>query len=312
MKKIAYQGWPNCYRLTNPIVELIVTGDVGPRIIRFGFIGEENEFKEFESTLGATGGDDFRLYGGHRLWHAPEVLQRTYQPDNATVSVAEQADGLIVTQRVEPTTGIEKQIDIRLDPALARAQIVHTLTNRGLWPVELAPWALTMMAPGGVGIIPLPPYGAQAQNLLPVSSIAYWPYTNLADPRYQWGSRYVMLRQDQSAERPQKIGLHSTSGWLAYARHNHVFVKGFDAQPTPPQRYPDFGSTVEMFTDAAMLELETLGPLVVLAPGDSVRHAESWALLGNLATPRDEDAIDRDLLPLIQPLLLQGHNSPSR
>ena len=46
MEKIAYRGWPNCYRLANGIVDLIVTGDVGPRIIRFGFAGDVNELKE--------------------------------------------------------------------------------------------------------------------------------------------------------------------------------------------------------------------------------------------------------------------------
>ena len=49
---------------------MIATTDVGPRIIRFGFVGEENEFKEYEDTTGQVGGDEWRIYGGHRLWHA--------------------------------------------------------------------------------------------------------------------------------------------------------------------------------------------------------------------------------------------------
>jgi len=33
VEKTEYKGWPNCYRVSNGEVELIVTGDVGPRVI---------------------------------------------------------------------------------------------------------------------------------------------------------------------------------------------------------------------------------------------------------------------------------------
>ncbi len=52
IEKIAYQGWANCYRVSNGEIELVVTGDVGPRIIRCGFSGGQNLFKEFAEQLG--------------------------------------------------------------------------------------------------------------------------------------------------------------------------------------------------------------------------------------------------------------------
>ena len=39
IEKTSYAGWPNCYRMTNGEVELIVTTDVGPRVIRYSFVG---------------------------------------------------------------------------------------------------------------------------------------------------------------------------------------------------------------------------------------------------------------------------------
>ena len=33
VEKTEYAGWKNCYRVTNGEIELIVTGDVGPRIV---------------------------------------------------------------------------------------------------------------------------------------------------------------------------------------------------------------------------------------------------------------------------------------
>jgi hypothetical protein len=114
MQAITYGGWRHCYSLSNGLVDLVVTGDVGPRVIRFGFATLENEFREYDQMLGQTGGEEWRVYGGHRLWRAPEDAQRTYIPDNGPVHVTWQAGLLRATQPVESTTGIEKEIEIEV------------------------------------------------------------------------------------------------------------------------------------------------------------------------------------------------------
>ena len=82
VEKTAYKGWPNCYRVTNGEVELIVTGDIGPRVMRYGFVGGQNLFKEFAEQLGKSGEKEFQLRGGHRVWKAPEDAVATWAPDN--------------------------------------------------------------------------------------------------------------------------------------------------------------------------------------------------------------------------------------
>ena len=56
IEKTAFQGWPNCYRVSNGTVEFIATTDVGPRIISFGFVGGANLFFVREDFAGQTGG----------------------------------------------------------------------------------------------------------------------------------------------------------------------------------------------------------------------------------------------------------------
>ncbi len=298
LKKVAYQGWPNCYQLSNGLVDLIVTTDVGPRIIRFGFTGGGNEFREFPEMMGQTGGDTWLIYGGHRLWHAPEEMPRTYYPDNAPVAL-EEHDGLVrLIQQPEPTTGIQKEIDLRLMAGEARAIITHRLRNTGLWAIELAPWALTVMAPGGVAVIPLPPRGSHAENLQPTSTLTLWAYMDMADPRWTWGRSFVLLRQDPTASGPQKIGARVPDGWTAYARDGRLFVKMFEYKPDA--RYPDFDSPVEVYTDAQILEVETLGPLSKLAPGASVEHVEQWFLFKDVPAPRDDAAVNAYVVPKVR------------
>ncbi len=294
VERIAYGGWPNCLRLSNGVVELVATLDVGPRIIHFGFAGGENEFKEYRETLGATGGAEWRIYGGHRLWYAPEDPVRTYYPDNGPVAVEERGGFVRLVQTPETTTGVQKEIGLRLADGEAGVEVVHRLWNTGGSPVELAPWALSVMAPGGTAIVPLPPRGSHEGNLLPVGGVVLWAYTDMADPRWTWGSRYVMLRQPADAAGPQKAGFSATDGWAAYARDGRLFVKRFLYKEGAA--YPDLGSAVELFANAEMLELETLGPLVRLAPCEAVEHAERWSLFRDVPAIRSEADVDAHVL----------------
>ena len=61
-----------------------------------------------------------------------------------------------------------------------------------------APWALSVMDTGGTAIIPLPPRGSHEDNLLPANSMTFWAYTDMADPRWTWGEKYLLLRQDSA------------------------------------------------------------------------------------------------------------------
>src|SRR5262249_25565750 len=108
VEKVEYKGWKNNLRLTNGQVELVATLDVGPRIIRFGFTGGENAFKEYPDQLGKTGEKDWQNRGGHRLWHAPEAMPRTYFPDNGPVAWKELSEGVVrLTPAPETSVGVQ-------------------------------------------------------------------------------------------------------------------------------------------------------------------------------------------------------------
>lgn len=208
--------------------------------------------------MGKTGGDVWRLYGGHRLWHAPEIPNRTYFPDNQAVTVETLNDGVLLTAPVEKSTGIQKSIEIHLSPDTPCVTVQHTLRNAGLWPVPIALWALTVLRPGGVAIQAHPQRCLWPDSLLPSHTISLWGYACMTDPRWTWGDKYILLRQSCEGTRPQKIGMFNTTGWAAYAWGGSVFIKKFDGNPNA--RYPDQNSNLESWTNQDLLELETLGP----------------------------------------------------
>jgi hypothetical protein len=100
IEKQEWKGWPNCWRLANGTVELIVTQDIGPRVMRYGFAGEQNLFKEFTDELGKSGEPTWVLRGGHRLWKGPEDRYATYALDNSPIEIATSENPLTATQMV--------------------------------------------------------------------------------------------------------------------------------------------------------------------------------------------------------------------
>jgi hypothetical protein len=297
--KLNWRGWPNSYRISNGQVEMIVTSDVGPRIMHYGFAGGQNFFKEFTAQLGQSGEPDWQPRGGHRIWIAPEDPVKSYAPDNGPVHIAIHSDLLTATEPVEPLTGIEKRLDIRLAPSGTAVEVVHHLRNAGATACTLAPWALTMMAQGGYGIHGFPQRGTHPEILAPTNPLVMWAFTNLADPRWRLLRKYMVLQQDPANADPQKLGTFNRHTWGAYLLNNELFVKRLEAAGEPAD-YPDYGCSYETFTNADILELETLGPIRTLAPGGSLTHAERWSAFRNVRVADwDDDELDRVILPLV-------------
>jgi hypothetical protein len=276
IEKIPWGGWPNCYRVSNDEVDLILTSDVGPRIMRYGFLDGQNFFKNFEESLGVSGETEWVLRGGHRVWAAPEFVPVTYAPDNGPVDVHIDGDVLTATQPVEPTTGLVKQLVVNLAPSGTEVEVVHRITNTTRWGIEVAAWAMSMMAQRGIGITGFPPRGKHPEVLAPTNPLVMWAFTDLSDPRWTFTKKYAVLRQVPENAVPQKIGHFNARTWGAYLLGAELFIKRYEADPG--QTYPDLGCSFEMFTNGDMLELETLGPLTKLAPGATLEHVERWSL----------------------------------
>ncbi len=299
MEQIAYMEFPNCIRLSNGTVEVIVATDIGPRILRYGLAGEENILAEVPGIAVPTPLGAWKPWGGHRLWAAPEATPRSYAPDNDPVEhAAAGALGIRLTGGIEPGTGIQKEMIVTLDPEVSGITIDHTITNRNIWGVELAPWALTIMNGGGTTILPQEPFRSHGDDLLPARSMALWGYTDLADPRWSIGRQFIRLRTDPNRHDPQKIGIMNRQGWGAYHRGRTLFIKRFPFREG--ERYPDLGCNTETYTAGLFMELESLAPLQMLAPGESASHRERWYLFGDVATGDTEESIAGALLPLLE------------
>ncbi|MNP67248.1 hypothetical protein D3C76_1630540 [compost metagenome] len=59
----------------------------------------------------------------------------------------------------------------------------------------------------------------------------------------------------------------------------------------PEAQYPDYGVSFEAYVNDHFLELESLGALVQLAPGQTTVHSETWNLFRNVELPLGEESL---------------------
>ena len=294
VEKISYLGLPNCYKLSNGAVEAIVTSDVGPRVIRYGFRDAENILGEVPEATLTTDLGDFKPWGGHRLWVAPEAKPRSYAPDNSPLAVAFEGERAIrLTAQADAVVGIEKEMRVTLDAQGSMLSVRHKITNRSMWAIEAAPWALTIMRGGGTAIFPQEPYISWDDYLLPARPLVLWHYTDLSDARWSIGKKFIRLTTDAGASHPQKIGMLNKQGWAAYARGATLFVKRFAYREGAS--YPDYGCNCETYTAGDFIEVESLAPLCRLEPGESAEHEERWWLFEGVETGATEATLEAAL-----------------
>ena len=280
VEKKSYNCWGNCIRVTNGEIELYATVDFGPRIIKLGRVDGPNVFfedtqKSFSTNDGELDffgkGEKWYIYGGHRLWHSPESMPRSYLPENSPVEYELLENGVRLVPSAQEKLGTQNEIVVTMAED-GTVTLLHKVTNIGAWDIELAPWALTVMAHGGVEVVPMSDRDA---GLLSNRNLILWPYTKINDHRVKWDDKYVMLSTDNNPELSNfKIGINNEDGFAMYFNNNDLFVKRFDYDEA--EIYPDGGCNFETFTNDKFIECESIAPLCILEPGDTATHTEVW------------------------------------
>lgn len=261
------------------------TLDLGPRIIWLSLSGGENLFFNdpekgfFEASAEMADfygeGARWNIYGGSRLWTAPEHMVYTYFPDNAPVSVEEEPDGFTLIPPPQPENGIQLMIRLRLAPDEARIRVEYGIKNIGERPLSLAPWAISAMDAGGFAFFP---HNTRNTDPYPNRLLTLWQASRADDSRFWWGEEFVGVRH-QAQGRTFKLGYNNESGLLCWIHPGKraAFVKKYHHRKGG--FYPDAGCSTELFTCDRFTEVESLGLLQTVQPGQIVSHLEEWRVL---------------------------------
>lgn len=295
VKKVEFNGWKNCLSLSNKTVEVIVTTDIGPRIISYNVLNKGNHLKVFEKTAGKTGGDKFNLYGGHRVWHAPEEKERTYFPDN-TACVYEIKGNTVSVMHKEPQTNLSRGVVVEM---LENGSLIvnNIISNDGFFDVELSVWGITQFAHGGLMAVP---NSNLDTGLMANRAVSLWPYSKMNDKRIYWGDKFITVLPDSKNAQPFKFGASADEGYAAYFNHGQLVVIEFEHYFNA--EYPNFYCNFESYVNDEFVELETLSPLMTLEPGEVTVSVEKWHVADGVKKPdaADEKNIEKEINALLK------------
>lgn len=285
-----------CMHITDEKVSVYVSLDFGPRVIHCSLAGGENLFwTDMNHVSNIDGldkvfgrGDTYHIYGGHRLWASPEHTLYSYCPEDDAVSCERIENGAVFTPPPRKATGEQHSMMVVIDPATGDVVVTGKILNISDKPLTLAPWCITQLAPGGVEIVP---QSKRETGLLADRMFAVWPYTDMGDKRLVWGDDYITLTPDTNISRAFKIGTHNLSGYSVYLTGKAAFIKRYE--PKPEGCYPDGGMSFETYCCGVFIEMETLGELKTIAPGESVSNNERWTIKSCdiKPCPSDMDAV---------------------
>lgn len=298
-----YKGYGKCIEISDGKVNTVVTVDIGPRIVFFGFCGKDNIMNDEKDLFSPMKGEEFdkyyykgaewNIYGGHRMWLSPESLPGSYYPDNDPVSYKITDSGVVLVPKPQKENGVAYEIELSLDNG--NLFIHHRCKNISEKLQQFAIWALTVSARKGIEIIPM---NTNDTGLLANRFMAIWPYTDLQDERLYLGTKYVTLKQTDK-DKAFKLGFDNMSGTIYYVLGDTVFSKQYAANH-PDGRYPDGGCSTETYTCKNFTEVETIGELCDVESGQTIEHIEKWSLFEKPCDfdERNDDSIEEFLSKL--------------
>lgn len=281
-----FKDYGKCVEITNGVISALITVEVGPRIISFGYVGSQNFMNANRVGLGGKEvlqsyvdlfgeGRRWENLGGHRIWLSPESYPETYTPDDKPCTFTATENGAVFTYAEDTEIGVLKTMEIKMDADDTNMQVIMSIKNMTESPMEFAVWALSVCSQNGTLIIPM---NTNDTDLLPNRTISVWPYTDMSSPLFYWGKKYITVKQEPTVEPYKaKIGLDVNEGTAYYVLGDEVLCKRFDTNH-PDGKYPDGGCSFETYVCDRMIEFETLSELKTVNPGETNEHIEHWCL----------------------------------
>jgi len=288
ISKIPYHGWTDSYRISNGRVEAVVVPAIG-RVMQFRYVGKQDIFWENAALAGKSpqpNSKEWANFGGDKAWPSPQtgwprMIGREWPPPAGFDAVAYEARpvraGIELVSPVDASYGIRVRRRIELDLTAPRMEIVTSYEKVAGAAVRV-----------GVGVITQLRDPQRAFMVLSKTSRFPHGYVLLQfsppeDVRVQNG--LVSLKRGKNAN--SQIG--SDADTLLWMDERHVLR--IDSPRVPGADYADQGTNSTIFTSAdpqAYVELETLGPLTLMKPGDRIERKNTYTLLER--TEKDAEA----------------------
>lgn len=281
-----YHGWADSIWVSNGRVEAIVVPAIG-RVMQFRLAGEETgPFWENADLAGvpapsADGGEaqDWRNYGGDRVWPSPQLNWRSVMATNWPPpvgfdgsAVEAQTDGWVVTLEspTDPAFGVKVTRRIELAADAPSMEIVTKYEKMDRNTLDLGIWVMTQLKEPVSLNARLPMLSAFPQGFQPMSG--------RLPPSQMFEIRDRLLTLERDPENSHRIGLEVGSlVWM-----DDTTILQIDSPRLPYRNYPEKGISAIASTQAdpqKYVQLDMLSPVRQVRQGDILTQRSTYTLL---------------------------------
>jgi len=297
---VSAHGNENCIELFNESTRVVLEPKLGGRVLIYAlreknvlWINPENEGKVY------TPGEPYGHPGAGRFDYGPEKTG----PEKSALffgswegKITGPREAVLISQK-DPVTGISLERHFTLGESGSHLSCTQIIRNTSENTARHYHWSRTFVKGGGISFTPLNP-----NSKYPKGYLVYGPGDVMDfEPEEEDNARTRegILEILGPLSRP-KFVMDCDKGWLAYiTRENQLFIKKFKIYPDRP--YGDMAAPTASiwYNKNLMCEIEPLGPLEVLEPGESASFTEHWYLY-DYTYPSDRKADLAELKAIIR------------
>jgi len=258
--------------LRNAAAEAFVCAKPYPRIVAF-------RLKGGTSPLRVTDKDE---YVGVRAWYMePKQVRMSplpaHQPAEATLG----SRSLTLVSAPAQKCGLQLTTKVELDASRPVLTVRHGFKNLSPEARRIAAWAINAVPATGVGLVPW------ATGKGTMRAFLAFPGTDPAEPCLHLGSRALGIDfRVPPRKRWMKVGSNSDAGWAAFVWDSTALVTS--VPHVAGATYPEGGGTATFYhfqgnaKKRSYGEVENVGPLTDVKPGDTVWLHQTLELVGGV------------------------------
>ena len=163
-REIKYKTFGRVLAIENGAIELYVTLDVGPRVIRYALAGGENfmfEDVNLDIVEKGAGFDDYfykgaywHTYGGHRIWLTPESKPETYYPDNDPVAYRIEGNKFTFTPPPQKSNDVQETLILTVSENTSEVEVCATAEKLRYKTQIFGLWQVSVMCKNGLAVAP--------------------------------------------------------------------------------------------------------------------------------------------------------------
>lgn len=283
--RVKFLNYPDCVELKNDSTRVVLGHHIGGRILAYENKGKNVLFvSEVESDWNPDKSEPLKLISAGRFDVGPECTQTR----GDTLWAGEwkvKSTGLrtaIMTSEKDPDSGFLVTREIKLAKDSSRVTITQTVENQSDQTTKHGYWSRTLAVPGGIAVVPITPSLSTFPNGYYMAQNKYVVDFNPDDENVKRVGDFLVV---EAPPERAKLGFDSQIGWVAYQTpEGQLFVKRFPVYPE--RKYAEAtGINLSIWypkpNRMPTIEIEPIGPMEILQPGEKASYSVDWWLLEN-------------------------------